>query len=251
MTFRELHYQEKPLLIGNVWDVPSARVFRQLNFAAIATSSAAVATMLGYQDGQQMSFTELEYVVGRIKSGTDLPLSVDIEAGYGSSNEIIIANIDKLCQLGISGINIEDSRIDAVRELLPAAEFSSRLSQIAEHIAKKQYDLLINVRTDTFLMEVPDQLQETQKRIARYQEAGADGIFVPGVIAESDIREIVRTVQIPVNVMCMPGLPDFDKLRQLGVRRISMGNFPHVVLQRQYEKMISEIINEQSFLPIA
>ena len=109
MTFQELHEQDKPLIIGNVWDAASAKAAEKLNFNAIGTSSAAIASMLGYDDGEQMSFSELLYIVKRILASTTLPLTVDIEAGY-SRDPVEIANyIKTLADLGVVGINIEDS----------------------------------------------------------------------------------------------------------------------------------------------
>ena len=109
MKFKDLHNQEKPLLIGNVWDVTSTKTAEKLNFQAIGTSSSAIAQILGYRDGEEIEFSEMEYMVKRIALNTKLPLSVDLESGYGDKPEEIVDRIKRLVALGAVGINIEDS----------------------------------------------------------------------------------------------------------------------------------------------
>ena len=247
MDFKALHQQQKPLLIGNVWDVNSTKVFEKLNFSAIATSSAAVAHILGYEDGEQLGFSELEYIVKRIISNTSLPVSVDIESGYGRDVSNVLENIERLFKLGVAGLNIEDSIMNNGRKLVAADEFAAKLKTIKSHLVKKEINMFLNIRTDTFIIGVPDLLNETKKRTKLYEDAGADGIFVPCIVNEDDISEIVKTTKLPVNVMCMPKLPDFKTLETLGVKRISMGNFLHDTIYREMEKITAKIIEQQSF----
>lgn len=125
MNFRELHNQSHPLIIGNVWDAPSTRAAEKLNFQAIGTSSSAISNLLGYDDGEQMDFLELEYIVKRITSATKLPLSVDLESGYSRDPEVIAHHIQRMSKLGIVGINLEDSVVAQKRTLLNAKDFAS------------------------------------------------------------------------------------------------------------------------------
>ncbi|MGW8390997.1 isocitrate lyase/PEP mutase family protein [Pseudoduganella sp. HUAS MS19] len=232
------------LLLANAWDASSAQAAEAAGYKAIGTSSAAIAAMLGYQDGEQLPFDELLYIVRRILASTALPLSVDIEAGYGDSNNAVIANIARLAELGVAGINIEDSRVlGGHRELLPAAHLAERLRALRPAFPR----LFLNARTDTFLLGHNAALQETLARGRLYAAAGADGLFVPGITTPADIRELTGTIGCAVNVMCMPGLPDFATLAKLGVRRISMGNFVHGVMARQAHAMFETIRNQQSF----
>ncbi len=247
MNFHELHSQETPLLIGNVWDVPSARSYEKLNFAALGTSSAAIAAMLGYEDGESMPFAELLNIVRRIKANTSLPFSVDIEAGYGESVEAVCENISSLINLDIAGINIEDSLVSDARHLVAAEAFSERLSAISAYLKSNNSSLFLNVRTDPFLLQIPNAREEAIRRGRMYQDAGADGLFVPCIVKQADIKAVVDAISLPINVMCMPDLPDFQTLKQLGVRRISMGNFPQVALQQYFDSLISSIQNQQSF----
>ena len=131
MNFAELHSQHEPLLIANVWDAASAVAAQKAGYQALGTSSAAIAATLGYEDDQRMPFEELFYLVTRIRKVITLPLSVDMEAGYGDSVEEITTNLKRLAHIGVSGVNLEDSRIiNHVRQLDDASEFSSTLRAI-------------------------------------------------------------------------------------------------------------------------
>ncbi|WP_342324048.1 isocitrate lyase/phosphoenolpyruvate mutase family protein [Kosakonia sp. BYX6] len=248
MDFTELHHQNKPLLIANVWDAGSARAAQRSGYQALGTSSAAIAAMLGYEDGEAMSFDELFYIVTRIKSATCLPLSVDVEAGFGETANEMTTNLKRLAQLGVVGVNLEDSRVvNGVRQLDNAVTFASRLKEIRKQLADENYPLFINVRTDTFLLNHQQALQETLLRGRLYEQSGADGLFVPCLTAENDIETLSREINLPLNIMCMPDLPRFDRLGQLGVNRISMGNFVHSALQLKLENIMQTIQSQQSF----
>ena len=247
MHFKNLHNQDIPLLIANVWDVPSAKIARELNFQAIGTSSSAIASLFGYQDGEEMTFSELEYMVNRIARNSNLPLSVDLESGYSRSSKEITNNIKKLVDIGVVGINIEDSVVHKSRTLLEAEKFAQTISEIVENLEKENIYIFINVRTDTFLLNVSNTIEETKRRIKLYENAGASGIFVPCVEQISDIEEIVNCTQLPINVMCMPNLPDFETLNNLGVKRISMGNFIFDNMYSQFKSKTEEVLNRKSF----
>ncbi|MEM6842774.1 MAG: isocitrate lyase/phosphoenolpyruvate mutase family protein [Bacteroidota bacterium] len=250
MNFRELHYQPKPLLIGNVWDVASARIMEKLNYPALGTSSAAIAATLGYQDGEELEFEELEYVVRRIIINTRLPLSVDLEAGYSRHPEEIVQHIIKLAQLGVAGINLEDSLVNGQRELVKATDFSQQLTFIRDRLKSRGIEIFINVRTDAFLVPNENPVKGAIVRAKQYETAGADGIFVPGIEQESDIKQVVQSTSLPLNVMSTPNLPNFATLITLGVKRISTGNFVHSKLLDQFEVMLKAIESSGSFQPI-
>ena len=250
MEFKDLHNQEKPLLIGNVWDVPSTKTAKKLNFQAIGTSSSAIATLLGYNDGEEMDFTELEYFVKRIAANTNLPLSVDLEAGYSRKPKEIAHHIKRLVNLGVVGVNIEDSVVNKKRILLDAIDFAQTLKEINAHLEKENIDVFINVRTDTFILLQENVIEETINRIQLYQNAGANGIFTPCIEKENDIKTIVDSTILPINVMCMPNLPDFGTLKKLGVKRISMGNFLFDKMYAKFEETIQTVIAQSSFKSI-
>ena len=250
MSFKKLHEQSNPLVICNVWDVASVKSAEKLNFQAIGTSSAAIATMLGYEDGEKMSFSELIYIVKRIMRNTELPVTVDIETGYSSDPKEIASHIKTLSDLGVVGINIEDSNVLNERTLINADDFAKKLSEIKKELAKENVNIFINVRTDTFLLGIENTLEECVKRIKLYESVGADGIFVPCIEKEEDIIAVIKSTELPVNVMCMPNLPDFDILSKLGVKRISMGNFMFDKINNHLESTLNSVLQTQSFKPI-
>ncbi len=250
MTFKNLHNQNDPLLICNVWEVASAKIAEKLDFQAIGTSSAAIATLLGYEDGENMSFSELSYLVKRIIANTKLPLTIDLESGYSRESSEIVTYIKKLADLGVVGINIEDSIINKERTLLSAQEFAKTISIIKRKLKNNNIDIFLNVRTDIFLLGHSNAVDETKKRMQFFEEAGADGIFIPCIEKEDDIKKITESAKLPINVMCMPNLPDFETLKKLGVKRISMGNFLFDYMINSFERTLSEVINSQSFNPI-
>ncbi len=251
MNFSKLHQQDRPLLICNVWDVASAQLAQALHFKAMATSSGAMAAMLGYPDGEAMSFRELEYLVGWIRATVDLPLSVDLEAGYSRNPAEVVEHIERLKALGVVGINLEDSLVNnkknGERTLQSSRAFASFITEIANSIKASNADFFLNIRTDTFLLSVENPIAETIQRAQLYQKAGADGLFVPGLVKAKDIRGILNEIELPLNVMGMPDLPNFSYLEELGVKRISMGNFVFNHCYQQLKKDLANIQAAESF----
>ncbi len=246
--FLELHHQNDPLVIGNVWNVQSARIHEENGYKAIATSSAAVAETLGFRDGEDMPFDDYLFVIERISKSTSLPFSVDMEGGYGSSPERILENITRLSEMGVAGINIEDSRvIGGERSLVDADAFKSTLVEINNLLTTESIKLFINVRIDTFLLGLKEPLNETKKRVELYAGTGIHGFFLPCIENPEDIREAVSISRLPLNVMCMPNLPDFHTLRKLGVKRISSGNFLNKAVYSALNGYLDAIEEQASF----
>lgn len=244
MDFNALHQQNQPLLLANVWDASSAQAAQQAGYQALGSSSAAIAAMLGYEDGEEMSFDELLYIVSRIKAVSELPLSVDLEAGYSATTSHIIDNIQRLAHLGVSGINLEDSHVvNNTRRLDDAVVFAAKIQEITHACP----DMFVNVRTDTFLLNVQDALVQTLYRGQLYAKHGACGFFVPCVTRAEDIIAIVHHVRLPLNVMCMPELADFSTLSTLGVKRISMGNFIYAATQARLKDLLCQVQTQHSF----
>jgi 2-methylisocitrate lyase-like PEP mutase family enzyme len=246
--FRKLHQQQEPLLLGNVWDAQSARVFEKGQYKAIGTSSAAVAETLGYSDGENMHFAEYLFVIKRIRASTSLPFTVDLEGGYGETAQDVVKNIKQLAELGVAGINIEDSLVkDGLRSILPTEVFADKLEKITRKLRNEHIDIFINVRCDAWLLGLPNAREEATSRMAAYEAAGADGIFLPCITQPEDIRAAVNVSSLPINVMCMPNLPEFSTLQRLGVKRISMGNFVNGSVYKRLEELSSEIAEDGSF----
>lgn len=244
--FKQLHQQPEPLIIGNVWNVSSARLFERNAFKAIATSSWALAATLGYSDGEEMPYAELLYMVERISKCVMLPLSVDVEAGFSRDADVVADHLTQLYKLGVVGVNLEDSVVEGERQLLPAQVFAEKLAHIRRRLNERNVQLFINARTDAFLMQVANPLQETLERITAYQAAGADGIFVPAVMQEQDITTLVKATPLPLHVLSVPGLPAFKDLTRLGVKRISMGSAFYKLVERQAEHALIHLQQAQS-----
>jgi 2-methylisocitrate lyase-like PEP mutase family enzyme len=245
--FKQLHYNREPLLLPNAWDAKSAKTFQESGFQAIATSSAAVANALGYDDGEQIPFHELLFIVRRICLGSKLLVSVDIEGGYSRNPSEICSHIDQLYQLGVVGINIEDSIFDGVRRLRDASAFSKTLEQIKSFCVNRELDIFLNVRTDTYLLNLESRLESTLERIDIYENVGVDGIFIPCLTNLEEMRLFSQKTALPINVMCMPDLPPFDELSRSGIKRISMGPFMFEFLSKQQSIVSSRILQESSF----
>ncbi|HEX9513941.1 MAG TPA: isocitrate lyase/phosphoenolpyruvate mutase family protein [Puia sp.] len=249
-TFSQLHKKSTPFLLGNSWDVHSARIFEANGYQAIGTSSQAVAKSLGYEDGENIPFETLLQLAKRVVEAVRIPFSVDLEGGYSRTADGIIGHIKKLHDAGVVGINLEDTIAGASRQLQSVPEFSKTLSAIATHISRNNLKMFLNIRTDGYLLGMPTALAETLTRIESYQNAGADGIFVPCITNRKDIGEVVKATGLPINVMCMPDLPDFEQLAALGVKRISMGPFFFNKVYDTIGKLSKTIGNDKNFSSI-
>jgi len=246
--FYNLHRQKEPLIIGNAWNVQSAKLLEKNRLQALATSSAAVAETLGYDDGEEMSFDEYIFVIRRIKATTSLPLSVDLETGYGKTIEEVVDNMQSLSELGVVGVNIEDSTIsNGNRKLSDASFFAEKLCAICTALHTNNIEMFINVRCDAFLLSLPGACKEAIQRLTLYQQAGVHGLFLPCLTDLEEIKAIVRNITLPLNVMCMPNLPDFDQLKSAGVKRISMGNFLNKASYSALDTLTKNIIRDNNF----
>ncbi|HEY4109124.1 isocitrate lyase/phosphoenolpyruvate mutase family protein [Puia sp.] len=223
--FARLHQGPIPLLLGNCWDVHSAKLLADAGYPAIGFSSYALSTALGYEDGERLPFDLLLQTTRRITETIHAPFTVDMEGGFSRNIDGILANIDKVYAAGAVGINLEDTIAGETRSFQPAAGFAKTIAAIADHLSRNNKNLFLNIRTDGFLLNIPTALPETLARMRAYENAGANGIFVPGITGTDDIEQVVNATTLPINVMAIPGLPPIQTLQQLGVKRISMGPF--------------------------
>ncbi|HVV06927.1 MAG TPA: isocitrate lyase/phosphoenolpyruvate mutase family protein [Puia sp.] len=231
--FANLHQDAAPLLLANCWDVHSAKMLEIAGYPAVGFSSHALSTALGYEDGERLPFHLLVHMTKRVVSTLNVPFTVDMEGGFSRNIDQVLANIDELIDAGAAGINLEDTIAGATRELQKATHFGRIVTAIVDHLGRMDKKLFLNIRTDGFLLNRPDALSETLSRIKVYENAGADGIFVPCITNRQDIEQVVNATALPINVMAMPGLPDWESLQRLGVRRISMGPF---LFNKTYER---------------
>lgn len=217
-TFRHLH-QHSLLLLANAWDAGSARLIESLGAKAIATTSAGVAWANGYPDGSHLPMQQLVDTATRIARVIRVPLSIDFEDGYTSDPATVADNVAMLIDAGAVGINIEDAADSP--DLLAA-----KIERIKRVAAERDVDLFVNARTDVYLRGLASEdrrVEETLARAKRYRDAGADGLFVPGLADVAQISEVVVGAGLPLNVMSVPSLPTAQELETLGVRRLSVG----------------------------
>ena len=249
--FSDLHHANELFVLPNAWNAKSALLLEQSGFRALGTSSAAVAESLGYSDGEQMPFQDYLFVVKRIMSTVKLPFTVDLEMGYGKTSEEIYANVARLAQLGVVGINLEDSRIDnSVRTLQELEVFANKLEDLKNRIVRQHIEMFINVRCDAYLLGLKDKQEETTRRAKAYESSGADGLFLPCVARAEDIKSAVASTRLPVNVMCFPGLPDFDSLSALGVKRLSLGGFLFDSVYKGIRNISDTILERRTTTPL-
>jgi len=225
--FAALHRSDNPLILYNIWDVGSARAVAKAGAKAIATGSASLAGAQGYPDGEGIPFERLIETVRMIAKSIEIPLTVDFEAGFASDLETLAINAQKLIDAGGIGCNFEDQLIGG-EGLRPVAEQAERIATL------DQTGLFVNARTDTFLEvlkagEDPNRSDLVEAAIARgqaYAQAGAGSYFIPGLSNPEMISQICSAVDLPINVMRLPGLVGNAELASLGVARISYGPGP-------------------------
>jgi len=218
-TFRALHKANDILILPNAWDAASAKVIEEGGAKAIATTSAGVSWALGFQDGDVLPPRLLADLTARITDVITIPLTVDFEGGYTKNPAKIGENLKPIIDAGAVGINIEDG--EGTSDLL-----AKKIEKARKAAESAGVNVFINARTDVFLAEIgspESRIGETIKRAARYQGAGANGIFVPGLSETDAIKAIASEVKMPLNVMSVPDLPGAKELKKLGVRRLSAG----------------------------
>jgi 2-methylisocitrate lyase-like PEP mutase family enzyme len=224
----KLHEKGGSLLLPNAWDVVSACLFEDAGFPAIATTSAGVAFANGYGDGQQISRDEMLSVVARIAAAVKVPVTADVEAGYGTEPEDVAKTIRGVIDAGAVGVNLEDNN-GVGQPLFTREKQSERIAAARQAAQQGGVHVVINARTDTYLYQIGEpenRLDDTLQRAADYLAAGADSIFVPGVVDLELLKVLVNGINGPLNVMAGPGAPSAPELFKIGVRRISVGGAP-------------------------
>jgi 2-methylisocitrate lyase-like PEP mutase family enzyme len=219
--FESLHQGPELLLLPNAWDAVSARLIESLGAKAIATTSAGLAWSMGYADGNALPQEELIAASRNIARVIEVPLTIDIEAGYCDDAPAVARLVGQALDVGIVGINIEDGV--GTPDML-----CRKIEAIRDCASRKGAGLFINTRTDVILRGIASgevANEEITRRAARYRAAGADGLFVPGLSQESAMATISGAIQpMPLNVMAIPNLPSIERLQKSGVRRLSAGS---------------------------
>ncbi len=250
--FLKLHQGPGILVLANVWDVASARIVEHAGFPAIATSSAAVANSLGYPDGQQISRSEMLDVVGRIAAKVSVPVSADLEAGYGESAVEMAGTARALIEAGAVGLNLEDSMEE--RALIPIEQHVEKVKCIRDTGERMGVHVVINARTDAYLAgigEPSSRFDHTLERLTAYRKAGADSLFVPGVYDAETIGRLAQAAPGPLNVLANPASPSIQELERLGVRRLSFGSWPARAALGFFARFTRELIEQRTFATLS
>jgi len=209
-------------------DAASARLFEEAGFPAIGTTSAGIAFSLGFPDGEHVPFAEVVEVVRRIVRAVRVPVSADIEAGFGETPEEVARSCQAILETGAVGVNLEDRSRDRTR-LAGIALQSDRIQAVKEAASRAGGAIVVNARTDVFLGSIgapESRFDEAVRRCRAYRAAGADCLFVPGVAEEETIARLVRAIDGPLNILAGAATPPVARLASLGVSRMSLGSGP-------------------------
>jgi len=244
MQFRQRHRGPGVLVLPNAWDVASARIIEEAGFPAIATTSAGIAFSLGYPDGQKIPREEMIARIGRIARAVKVPVSADIEAGYGSTPEDAARTTRELIQAGAIGMNLEDRSGNPDHPLLDLQLAVEKIRVVREAAAQLRVPMVVNARTDVYLL--PDAqpatgYYEAHRRLTAYRDAGADCVFAPGLKDAETIGRLVRDLQCPVNILAVAGTPSVPELEKLGVARVSLGSGPMRATLALLRRMAEEL----------
>jgi 2-methylisocitrate lyase-like PEP mutase family enzyme len=239
-TFRSLHVGGTPLVLFNIWDAGSAKAVAASGAGAIATGSWSVAAANGFADGERLPLDLAIGNLARITAAADLPVTVDLESGYGETADAVARCVERAIKAGAVGCNLEDSfpNDGSLRDVHDQAERIAAARKAADGAGLAFF---INARTDVFFAKPAEADDDAMvcavlERAQAYAQAGADGLFVPGVIDETLIARLVDGSPLPLNIMVQDGTPPLSRLSELGVARVSHGPRPYLAMM----KMLSE-----------
>jgi 2-methylisocitrate lyase-like PEP mutase family enzyme len=224
---RKLHAGPRILALPNAWDVASARVLEEAGYPAIATSSAGVAFSLGYADGQRISRDEMLEVVSRIARAVRVPVTADMESGYGTTAKDMTETVKAVIAAGAVGMNLEDVTGDDESSHVALPLQVEKIHAVKEMASSAGVPLVLNARTDVYLMpigETTTRFERTVERLRAYRQAGADCVFAPGVSDRDTIAKLVKAIGAPLNILISTGCPSLGEMEKIGVARASAGS---------------------------
>lgn len=249
-TFHRLHQQSSTFVLPNAWDVISAKMFEECGFKAIGTTSAGIAASLGYLDGQSIPLNKMVETIENIAKSVSVPVSADIEAGYGHTVEEVLETVKVVAAAGAIGINLEDGTSDSNRPIFDISSQVDKIAAIKELSESRNMPLFINARTDLYWLNIGDsstRLQEAIKRAKAYQDAGADCIFIPGLTDRKIIKKIREEISCPINLLVDQEMPSLSELSDIGIERLSCGSVPFRATLTFLRTISEEIVNRQTF----
>jgi 2-methylisocitrate lyase-like PEP mutase family enzyme len=248
--FRKLHRAPPILLVPNCWDPMSARIFEAAGFPAAATTSGGLAWALGYPDGEKAPWAEVVAATRRIADAVRVPLSADIEEGYGDTPDAVGRNVAEIIRAGAIGINLEDGTPRPDQPVRSIEDAAARIGAARAAAEAEGVPIVINARVDLYLKQVGDEASrfaETVRRAEAYIAAGADCIF-PFALADLDvIRKLTTAVKAPINVVARAGTPPLPQLEAAGVARVSTASGPALTVMSLIQRIATELRSKGDF----
>lgn len=248
--FADLHH-DRPFLLANAWDTGSARLLESMGFPALASTSSGTALRTGRLDYEIDLDTSIA-VAAELAAAVDVPVSVDFEDGFGSQPETVAANVEQLIATGVAGFSIEDYTRSIDHPIHDVGLSSERVAAAAEVAHSGPARLVLTARTELLTNRAGsrdrvDALAEVIERLQRYQLAGADVLFAPGLRTPEEISQVVSAVDLPVSVMAVPGLPRVSDLGALGVARVSLAGWLAYAAMDGLRSAALEVIDHGTF----
>jgi 2-methylisocitrate lyase-like PEP mutase family enzyme len=249
-AFRAMHDRSRILVLPNAWDAMSARVIEDAGARAIATTSAGVAFSVGYPDGEAIPRDEMIAAIARIARVVTIPVSADIESGFALDARELAETVRRVIDAGAVGINLEDQVHDGTHSLYDLDVAVNRVRAARETADSTGVPLVINARTDVYLLGIgePDtRFDHAVRRANEYRKAGADCAFIPAVSRRADIERIVPALQCPLNLITVPGIPTIPELERLGVARVSVGGRLTLGAMSTLKKTVAELLSTGTY----
>jgi 2-methylisocitrate lyase-like PEP mutase family enzyme len=249
-TLRALHRPGRPLVLVNAWDCATARIFEKAGSAAIATTSAGIAFSYGYPDGQKIPPSVMLEAVARICHSVSVPVTADLEAGYGSTPDELERTVTAMLEAGAVGLNLEDHVGEPKDPLVDSSRQLEKIRAVKEAGKRFGVPIVLNARTDSYLRGLgskSEMFDETIRRGEAYRDAGADCVFVPGLTDPAVIGEIVRRLACPVNILAVAGSPSIAELARLRVARVSLGSGPIRATLSLMRRLADEVLTRGTF----
>jgi 2-methylisocitrate lyase-like PEP mutase family enzyme len=247
-TLLSLHTSGNLLILPNVWDPIGARILQAKGFPAVATASAAVSASLGYKDGERIKRTTLIETIGRIARSVDVPVTADIESGYGTTVSGLEDTIQAVIDAGVVGINIEDG-LEEGGALRSIEDQCARISAVRQLTARHGLHLVINARIDSYLsssfLGIADATEDAASRAEAYSRAGADCIYPIGPGDEETVRALRARIDSPINILGAPGAASLSMLESIGVNRVSLGPFVFRACLRTFVDIADALISQK------
>jgi 2-methylisocitrate lyase-like PEP mutase family enzyme len=249
-NFRLKHQTPPLLLLPNAWDAMSARIFEAAGFNAIGTTSGGVAWALGFPDGEKTPWHKVVAATERIVRTVRVPVTADIEAGYGETPDQVARSVSEIIRIGAVGINLEDGTPHPERPIRSVEDAVERIRAAREAARTEDVPLVINARIDLYLKHIGDdetRFAETVRRGQAYMAAGADCVFPFGLTDLKTISELVAALRSPINIVGRAGMPSIARLEQLGVARVSTASGPSLVAMSLTQKIAQELHEKGEF----